>query len=128
MTLEVDVFGTTTIAMCVFFLGYAIVMRSQLLREYSIPEPVIGGFACAILIALIYYIANVEITFDLSRRDILLEAFAKRACAGVAPLLSGLAGRRRAGFADFRLSHGVYFPISTCSGQTPGVSRQAPAH
>jgi glutamate:Na+ symporter, ESS family len=64
MTLEVDVFGTTTIAMCVFFLGYAIVMRSQLLRDYSIPEPVIGGFACAILIALVYYIANVEITFD----------------------------------------------------------------
>jgi sodium--glutamate symport carrier gltS len=38
MTLEIDVFGTTTIAMCVFFLGYAIVMRSQLLRNYSIPE------------------------------------------------------------------------------------------
>src|SRR5512132_1315510 len=75
MTLEVDVFGTTTIAMCVFFLGYAIVMRSQLLRDYSIPEPVIGGFACAILIALVYYIANVEITFDLSRRDILLVYF-----------------------------------------------------
>src|SRR6266511_6008275 len=30
------------------------------------------------------------------------EAFAKRTCAGVPPLLSGLAGRRRAGFADFR--------------------------
>src|SRR5512144_2485849 len=38
------------------------------------------------------------------------EAFAKRTCAGVPPLLSGLAGRRRAGFADFRLSHGAYFP------------------
>jgi ESS family glutamate:Na+ symporter len=75
MTFEVDVFGTTTIAMCVFFLGYAIVMRSSLLRDYGIPEPVIGGFAFAILIALVYYIANVEITFDLSRRDILLVYF-----------------------------------------------------
>ena len=32
MTFDVDVFGTTTIAMCVFFLGYAIVARSTVLR------------------------------------------------------------------------------------------------
>ena len=52
MALEVDVFGTTTIAMCVFFIGYAIVMRLKPLRDYSIPELVVAGFACAILIAL----------------------------------------------------------------------------
>ena len=38
MTLHVDVFGTTTIAMFAFFLGYAIIMRSAPLRDYSIPE------------------------------------------------------------------------------------------
>lgn len=75
MTFEVDVFGTTTIAICVFFLGYAIVMRSQFMRTYGIPEPVIGGFAFAILIALVYLITNVEITFDMTRRDILLIYF-----------------------------------------------------
>jgi ESS family glutamate:Na+ symporter len=75
MALEVDVFGTTTIAMCVFFVGYAIVMRLQVLRDYSIPESVVGGFACAIIIALIYQLADVEITFDLVRRDILLVYF-----------------------------------------------------
>ena len=32
------VFGTTTIAMFAFFLGYAIIMRSAPLRDYSIPE------------------------------------------------------------------------------------------
>ena len=37
MTLEVDVFGTTTIAMCVFFIGYAIVMRSNLLVPPGLP-------------------------------------------------------------------------------------------
>ena len=75
MTFEVDVFGTTTIAMCVFFLGYAIVMRSALLRDYGIPEAVVGGFAFAILIALVYYIADTQIIFDLARRDILLVYF-----------------------------------------------------
>ena len=75
MTLEVDVFGTTTIAMCVFFIGYAIVIRSSVLRDYGIPEPVIGGFAFAILVALIYVIADVQVTFDLARRDTLLVYF-----------------------------------------------------
>jgi ESS family glutamate:Na+ symporter len=75
MTLEIDVFGTTTVAMCAFFLGYAIIIRSASLREYSVPEPVVGGFAFAIVIALIHYAANVTITFDSSRRDILLVYF-----------------------------------------------------
>jgi hypothetical protein len=36
MALELDVFATTTIAMCAFFAGYAIVMRLKVLRYYSI--------------------------------------------------------------------------------------------
>jgi len=75
MNLHVDVFGTTTLAMCAFFLGYAIIRRSALLRDYSIPEPVVGGFAVAILIALLHFAADVTITFDLARRDILLVYF-----------------------------------------------------
>ena len=75
MALEVDAFGTLTIAMCAFFLGYGIVMRSRVLRDYGIPEPVIGGFAFAILVALVYYAADVKIIFDLDRRDILLVYF-----------------------------------------------------
>jgi glutamate:Na+ symporter, ESS family len=75
MNLQVDVFGTTTLAMCAFFLGYAIIMRSAPLRDYNTPEPVVGGFAFAIVIALIHYAADVTITFDSSRRDILLVYF-----------------------------------------------------
>lgn len=75
MTLEVDVFGTTTIAMLVFFLGYGIVARSAVLRAYGVPEPIIGGFAFAVLVALVRAAADIEITFDLERRDILLVYF-----------------------------------------------------
>lgn len=75
MTLAVDVFGTTTIAMCVFFIGYALVRRFQALREYAIPEPIIGGFTCAVVIALAYRLADITITFDLFRRDALLVYF-----------------------------------------------------
>src|SRR5512132_2655596 len=56
----------------------------------------------------------------LMRPEFPMEAFAKRTCAGVPPLLSGLAGRRPAGFADFRLSHGVYSDLLRAdSGRHP---------
>ncbi len=75
MALEVDTFGTMTIAMLVFFIGYAFVMMSGTLRDYAIPEPLIGGVAFAIGVALLYGIADIKITFDLDRRDILLVYF-----------------------------------------------------
>lgn len=70
-----DTFGTATIAMCVFFVGKAIVNRSRLLQTYSIPEPVIGGLACAIIVAIIYFSFDIEISFDISRRDVFLLYF-----------------------------------------------------
>lgn len=75
MIVKLDVFNTTTIAMCVFFLGHVILRRSAVLRKYSIPEPLLGGVACAILIALIHALLDVTIVFDLERRDILLVYF-----------------------------------------------------
>jgi glutamate:Na+ symporter, ESS family len=50
-------------------------MRSAPLRDYGIPEPVIGGFVFAIVITLIHYVADLTITFDPARRDILLVYF-----------------------------------------------------
>lgn len=75
MTVEVDVFGTTTIAMLVFFLGYGIVARSSVLRAYGIPEPIVGGFGFAVIVALVYAVTQTKIIFDLERRDILLVYF-----------------------------------------------------
>ncbi|MBL8659349.1 MAG: sodium/glutamate symporter [Rhodospirillales bacterium] len=75
MVLEIEVFGTTTIAMCVFFLGYALVRRFAVLRDYAIPEPIVGGFAFAILIAVLYWLTDVKIIFDHLRRDVLLVYF-----------------------------------------------------
>mgnify|MGYP002737274585 CR=1 FL=1 len=75
MIVKLDVFNTTTIAMCVFFLGHVILRRSPVLRKYSIPEPLLGGVACAVVIALIHALLDVTITFDLERRDILLVYF-----------------------------------------------------
>jgi ESS family glutamate:Na+ symporter len=75
MIWEIDPFGTVTIAICVFFIGNAIVMRSAPLRAYGIPESVVGGFACALIIALIYHAFDRQIVFDLVRRDLFLVYF-----------------------------------------------------
>lgn len=44
-------------------------------RRYSIPEPVVGGFACALVVGLIYYTTGSKIEFDLNVRDTLLLYF-----------------------------------------------------
>jgi|APTNR8051073442_1049403.scaffolds.fasta_scaffold01325_8 ESS family glutamate:Na+ symporter len=75
MILDIDPFGTATIAICVFFLGGAIVNRSKPLRDYSIPESVVGGFICAIALALLYSISDIEVRFDIYRRDLFLAYF-----------------------------------------------------
>lgn len=75
MQLHVDVFETTTIAMLVFFVGFGFVARWAVLRDYGIPEPIVGGFLFAIVVALVYAAFDVRVTFDLERRDILLVYF-----------------------------------------------------
>lgn len=75
MDLPVDEFLTFTIAIIVLFVGKLLSMRYRILQEYSIPEPLIGGLVCAIVVALIYYLGDVRIQFETSGRDELLLYF-----------------------------------------------------
>ena len=68
-------FASFTLAIILLFLGKLIISRSELLKRYSIPEPVIGGFLCAVMVGLSYYFLNFELSFDLRVRDILLLYF-----------------------------------------------------
>ena len=68
-------FASFTLAIILLFLGKLIIGRSELLKRYSIPEPVIGGFLCAALVCLSYYFLNFELSFDLQSRDVLLLYF-----------------------------------------------------
>lgn len=93
MTVQADPFVTMTVAMCVFFIGSAIVMRVRPLREFSIPESVVGGFATAIVITLIYLLFDLEIAFDITRRDLFLAYFFS--ALGLRSILSELLSSRR---------------------------------
>lgn len=93
MTVQADPFVTMTVAMCVFFIGSAIVMRVKLLREFSIPESVVGGFATAIVITLIYLLFDLEVAFDITRRDLFLAYFFS--ALGLRSVISDVLSSRR---------------------------------
>ncbi|CAH0991104.1 Sodium/glutamate symporter [Sinobacterium norvegicum] len=68
-------FVSFTIAIILLFVGKHATQRFATLRKYSIPEPVIGGFLCASVVAVLYYIFDKQVTFNLEVRDILLLYF-----------------------------------------------------
>lgn len=72
---EFDGFVSFTVAIILLFLGKTAVSRIELLRRYSIPEPVIGGFLCAALVAICYFSFDLKISFNLEVRDWLLLYF-----------------------------------------------------
>ncbi len=59
----------------VWFLGEYLTRTIPLLKRYSIPSAVTGGLICSALVALVYSFANIEISFDMRTRDLLLLVF-----------------------------------------------------
>ena len=73
--IEIKDFVSFTLAIIALFIGKAIISRYALLRKYSIPEPVVGGFACAAVVGGLYYAFDIQIEFNLAVRDTLLLYF-----------------------------------------------------
>jgi len=68
-------FVSFTLAIILLFLGKTLTSRVDILRRYSIPEPVIGGFLCAAAVGVAYYAFDLKVTFTLEVRDWLLLYF-----------------------------------------------------
>ena len=64
-----------TLSIIVLFIGMYINKKIKFLSENFIPPSVTGGLLCSIIVAFIYKFTNVEISFDLAIRDILLLVF-----------------------------------------------------
>ncbi|HAY5198946.1 TPA: sodium/glutamate symporter [Escherichia coli] len=64
-----------TLAIMLLFVGKSLVQRYEPLRRYSIPEPVLGGFLCAAVTAMLFFALDIEVAFDLEVRDMLLLYF-----------------------------------------------------
>ncbi|MGI9320854.1 MAG: sodium/glutamate symporter [Thiogranum sp.] len=71
----VDSFLSFTLAIILLFIGKGLTRKSEILRRYSIPEPVIGGFLCAAAVGIAYFFFDLKISFSLEVRDLLLLYF-----------------------------------------------------
>ena len=71
----VDDFLSFSLAIILLFIGKGLTRKLEILRRYSIPEPVIGGFICAAAVAIAYFFFDLKISFSLEVRDWLLLYF-----------------------------------------------------
>jgi len=74
-SVEIRPFVSFTLTIILLFIGKVALMRYEILRRYSIPEPVVGGFLCAAAVGIIYFLFDVQISFSLEVRDYLLLYF-----------------------------------------------------
>ncbi len=73
--ISVPALQSFTLAIVLFFVGRTLGLRFSVLQRYSIPEPVVGGFLCALVVGLMYFIFGTRIEFALPFRDVLLLYF-----------------------------------------------------
>ncbi|MBQ0132797.1 MAG: sodium/glutamate symporter, partial [Comamonas sp.] len=73
--MHIPAFQSFTLAILLFFAGQKIAAYCSVVRRYSIPEPVVGGFLCALVVGLVYAALGTKIEFDLNVRDTLLLYF-----------------------------------------------------
>lgn len=66
---------TLIAAILVLFLGRLLNEKVSFFRNYNIPEPVTGGLLASIIVGLIYWLGDIEISFDMANRDMLLIVF-----------------------------------------------------
>ena len=59
-----NTYETLALAGFVLLLGYFLVKRISLLKNYNIPEPVVGGFLVAIILTALYQGWGISFTFD----------------------------------------------------------------
>ncbi len=74
-TLALQSFITITLAIIVLFVGKGLNFRFAFLRNFNIPEPVVGGLLFSILFAIIYVVFGITVEFDMKGRDIMLVYF-----------------------------------------------------
>ncbi len=71
----VDPFLGVTLAIFLLFIGKGIIARVDWLRQYSVPESLVGGVLGAIVVFMLHRHTGVTVEFDQSMRDLLLLYF-----------------------------------------------------
>ena len=82
--MEVPNIVSFTLAIVLLFVGKVVLERSALLRQYSLPEAVVGGFLAAIVVSVLYFGADIE-GYVRARRAAVSAALFLRRASGSSP-------------------------------------------
>lgn len=72
---QVEPIHVLMVSVLVLYLGLYLNRRFRFLAENYIPPAVTGGLVCSAVVALVYALADIEISFDMQIRDVLLLVF-----------------------------------------------------
>ncbi len=75
MEYSLDFYGTLAALVAVLLIGRFFIAKITFLRDFNIPEPVVGGLIVAAILALTSHFAGIDFKFDNSFKDPLLLAF-----------------------------------------------------
>lgn len=75
MTISLGLIETGAAALAVLFLGYFLNWAIPPLKNYNIPEPVVGGIAFAVVISVLYSQFGVELILDMTLKTPLMLVF-----------------------------------------------------
>ncbi|OOF36492.1 sodium/glutamate symporter [Rodentibacter heidelbergensis] len=75
MNIVFDTYQTLALASLVLLLGYFLVKRISVLKNFNIPEPVVGGFIVAIALTIWYQIDGTSFTFEKSLQTTMMLVF-----------------------------------------------------
>lgn len=70
-----NTYETLALAGFVLLLGYFLVKRISILKNYNIPEPVVGGFLVAIALTVLYQGWGISFTFDTNLQTAMMLVF-----------------------------------------------------
>ncbi|PAF46356.1 sodium/glutamate symporter [Helicobacter sp. 12S02634-8] len=74
-TISFNIYATLVTMVVVLLLGRLIIKKVKFLRDYDIPEPVVGGVVAAVIALVFYQFFHFEVKFDSSLKDPLMLAF-----------------------------------------------------
>ncbi|OOF56803.1 sodium/glutamate symporter [Rodentibacter genomosp. 2] len=75
MNIVFDTYQTLALASLVLLLGYFLVKRISVLKNFNIPEPVVGGFIIAIALSIWYQVDGTSFTFEKSLQTTMMLVF-----------------------------------------------------
>lgn len=75
MEITLDIIQTLGLALLAFILGNKIKSKSEFLKKFFIPSPVIGGLLVSFIVFLLKIIGNLQINFDQILQDFFMNIF-----------------------------------------------------